>query len=70
MTVSPRSATGLKVETTSMPCVLVANALVKNRNRRRSRAASTPCTSNASISAFSRVKSLVMPMRSETSMRK
>ena len=32
----------------------------------RSRAASTPCASSASISASSSVKLLVMPMRSET----
>ena len=49
-----------------MPCNRVANAVVKNRNRLRSRAASTPCASSASISASSIVKLLVMPMRSET----
>ena len=47
-----------------------ADAMVKNRNRLRSRAASTPCASSASISASSSVKLLVMPMRSETWMRK
>ena len=46
-----------------MPCDRVANAVVKNGNRLRSRAASTPCPSSASISASSSVKLLVMPMR-------
>ena len=61
MVVLPRSASGVKVDTKSMPCEAVENALVKNRKRRKSRAASTPSASRPSISLSVRVKLLVIP---------
>ena len=69
MTVFPRRASGVQVATTSIPCVVVPKALVKNWKYRRSRANSTPPASRSPSSVSVSVKMLVTPTRSETSMR-